>query len=357
MDSRSNTALMRSTQPPPQQPLPAPPQSDKTALWVVLGLFLTGVMVILWPHIFIAIHPGEAGVVWRRFGDGTNLETSYDEGTVIVWPWNTVYIYDLTIQDVRVSAPVYTSDGMQVEVSVSGRVRPNRERLPYLHREVGPDYLKKLIEPELITAVRTVIGKYDSKQVYANGEAGLLEEIRAEFQRRLETTDVDYDDVLLVKLLIPELVQTAIQTKLAVEQDSLSYEFKLEREQQEKQRRTIEAEGIANFEAVSGLSILHWRALEATAAFARSPNAKLVIVGNDAKSLPVVLNADLQQDPRLPAIEEGMESGEVASANAATPASAPTPAKTPAKANPSTPAPAASPAPFVFPNIWPSRGK
>ncbi|MCA9689247.1 MAG: prohibitin family protein [Myxococcales bacterium] len=289
-------------QPPRKEADPIEPKQvrlrngvDRTSMVTLAALVVLGVVIYLLPNILVAVHSGEAGVLWRRFGGGTDLDITYGEGTVVTWPWNKVHVYDLTVKQIRTEATVYTSDGMLLEVKVSGRCRPDRERLPQLHRDVGPDYIYKVVEPELITSVRTVIGKYDSKQVYAHGEAGLLEEIRSEFRRRLENQDIIYDDVLLVKMLIPNVVQDAIQRKLAIEQDALSYQFRIMREKQEKIRRALEAEGIQAFERISGVSMTQWRALEATTQLATSDNAKIVVLGNDAQSLPVLLNAELNK--------------------------------------------------------------
>ncbi len=245
-------------------------------------------LAYLAPHIFVAVDSGEGGVLWRRFFGGTELDWSYGEGTAVVWPWDRVYVYDVSVQQIRVEAPVYTSDGLLVQVSVSSRFRVDRSRLPELHIELGPDYVAKLVEPELITAVRMVIGRYDSKQVYTRGERRLRDEIREEFRNRLEGQLIDFHDVLLVKLKIPERMQEAIVGKLASEQERMAHEFI-------KQRRIVEAEGLRAFEDISNISAIHWHALETTAALAASNNAKMIVVGNDASSLPVLLNAEFEQ--------------------------------------------------------------
>lgn len=271
-----------------------PSSSQASVMGPLVTLIGVILLAYLWPSMFISIRPGEGGVLWYRFLGGTDMSRTYGEGMVLICPWDEMYVYDLTVQQIRVEAPVYTSDGLLLNVMASGRFRADREALPRLHRELGPDYVRKLVEPELVTSVRTVIGRFDSKQVYAKGEQELLDQIRYEFEARLADQDVVYEDVLLVKLLVPEHVQQAIQRKLALEQEALAYEFVLQRELQERQRREIEAEGIARFEAVSGVDILQWRALEVTNDLTQSPNSKVVIMGNDAGSLPVLLNAELQ---------------------------------------------------------------
>jgi regulator of protease activity HflC (stomatin/prohibitin superfamily) len=70
----------------------------------------------------------------------------------------------------------------------------------------------------------------------------------------------------------------------------------LKKELQEAKRKTIKAGGIADFQRIvsEGISpqLLKWKVLEATEKFADSPNTKIVIMGNDAGGLPVILSAE-----------------------------------------------------------------
>lgn len=274
---------------------------SRSGLAVVVVLVLVGALAYLAPNIFIPIRTGEGGVLWRRFFGGTEMELAYGEGTVVIFPWDKVHVYDLSVQQLRLQTTVYTSDGLLLNVTVSARFRADREHLPRLHSELGPEYVDKLVEPELLASVRAVIGRFDAEQVYARGEQGLTDAIRSEFEARLAGQDIQFSEVLLVKLLMPERLQEAVQDKLAREQEALAAEFVLQREQQEKQRRIVEAEGLAAFESISGVSILHWQALEATSELARSPNAKIVVTGNDHRSLPVLLDADFAPPAPAPA--------------------------------------------------------
>jgi regulator of protease activity HflC (stomatin/prohibitin superfamily) len=69
--------------------------------------------------------------------------------------------------------------------------------------------------------------------------------------------------------------------------------FTLDRERQEAQRKQIEAEGIAKYQAIvrQGMTgeYLQFKGIEATAKLAESPNTKVVIVGAGKGGLPVIL--------------------------------------------------------------------
>ena len=86
----------------------------------------------------------------------------------------------------------------------------------------------------------------------------------------------------------------AIELKAESEQVSQRMEFVLAKERQEAERKTIEAQGIADFQAIvsQGISpeLLKWKGIEATERLAESPNSKLVIMGNGKDQLPVILS-------------------------------------------------------------------
>ena len=72
-------------------------------------------------------------------------------------------------------------------------------------------------------------------------------------------------------------------------------EFVLQREQQESERKRVEAQGIKDFQNIvtQGISdkLLEWKGIEATMELAKTSNAKVVVVGN-SKGLPLIFSAE-----------------------------------------------------------------
>ena len=66
--------------------------------------------------------------------------------------------------------------------------------------------------------------------------------------------------------------------------------FVLQKEQQEAERKRIEAQGIADFQKIvaAGISpqLLEWKGIEATEKLAMSSNTKVVVIGNAKSGLP-----------------------------------------------------------------------
>ena len=85
----------------------------------------------------------------------------------------------------------------------------------------------------------------------------------------------------------------ALEAQLAQQQQMLEYDFRLLKEEKEKQRKRIEAEGIRMFQDIvaEGISdrYLKWKGIDATLALAESNNAKIVIIGAGEDGLPIIL--------------------------------------------------------------------
>lgn len=269
-------------------------------LLIVLLLFA---VTLLFNNIVHDVLPGQRGVLWSRFGGGTQMDRSYGEGILLTWPWDKVYVYDLREQATRLQTIVYAQDGLEITVNISVRFRLAIPELPLLHREIGPEFQEKVIGPETISTLRKVLGNYTPEMIYAKDEFGLLDELRRTLEADLDPRFFHVVSLLVLDLRLPAAVEDAIKLKLAEEQNMLSYRFRLEREEDEKVRRITEAEGIQEFEAISGVSILKWRGIEATERLATSQNAKIVMMGSGEGQLPVILNADVAGPAAAPAPE------------------------------------------------------
>jgi regulator of protease activity HflC (stomatin/prohibitin superfamily) len=264
------------------------------AFSVTTLLLLFGV-VVCWPRIVITIQPGESGVFWSRI-DGTSIDTVYGEGTHLIFPWNRMYIYDVRIAKVDHTVPVLSTEGLEMNVEVSVRYRPVAKSIPQLHQQIGPDYVERIILPEVITATREVMGRYRPEQLYALNTAEMQSQIVAKAAAQVRDRFVIVDDVLIRRIQLPDRVQSAIETKLQQEQAALEYEYRLARERQEKERKIIEADGIAEFAnrvgggKVFSESYLRWKGIEATLELAKSNNAKVIVMGSGKDGMPVILN-------------------------------------------------------------------
>jgi regulator of protease activity HflC (stomatin/prohibitin superfamily) len=260
---------------------------------VIILLLVLAVAIIYFDRIFIRIKSGQQGVLWHFF-TGTDLKHNYLEGLSVIFPWDEMAIYDVRNQEVADAFTVLSRDGLSILVEVSIRFHPQIERLPLLHVETGPAYVDRVVKPEVRAKIRYLIGQYLPEEIYSS--QGLLvrrtvEDAAPELAKR----HIALDDLLIKSITLPLKVQEAIETKLQQQQAFLEYEFRLQREAKEKDRKKIEAEGIQQFEVIIGKDggsfdkYLTYLGVQATLALAQSNNAKVVVIGGD-KGLPLILN-------------------------------------------------------------------
>lgn len=235
---------------------------------------------------------GQAGVRYSPFG-GTDLEKTYGEGLNVHAPWVDVIRYDVRVQERLENMEALSVNGLSIGTDVSVRWRPDAPRLPQLHTTYGTDYYRKLIQPELRSVVREVIGQFTPEQLYSSQRTVLQDDIFAEVQERVDDHFVRVEAVLIRDVRLPDQIKVAIEDKLKEEQEAERYQFTIEKERLEADRKRIEAEGEADYQRIITASLtsqfLRFKGIEATQQLANSPNSKTVIVGSGDDGLPLIL--------------------------------------------------------------------
>jgi prohibitin 1 len=88
-------------------------------------------------------------------------------------------------------------------------------------------------------------------------------------------------------------LQDAIERKLKQEQSALEYDFRLDSERKEAERKIIEAQAKSDANRILNASltsnILRDKGIEATIKLTESPNSKVVIIGSGKDGLPLIL--------------------------------------------------------------------
>ena len=260
---------------------------------VIGGLLFTFFFIFFWPMIVVTIHSGREGVMWSRFRGGTDIDRVYLEGTHLIFPWNRMYIYDVRINSVEHVVEVLSTDGLEIKVLTSIRYRPMIKAVPQLHKQVGPEYVQRIIIPEVVSAVREVMGKYRPEQLYTLQTDEMQGQIVSRAASQVRERFLVIDDVLIKRIELPMSVQKAIESKLNQEQQALEYAYRVDKEEQEKKRKEVEADGIAAWMSKTKMTgmgqLLQWKGIEATLELAKSPNTKVIVIGGK-DGMPLILN-------------------------------------------------------------------
>ncbi len=287
----------------PEPPKP-PGQRERLRRWVrkrggelaVIGVVVVFFLVYFAPSIFITVYPGYRGVLFKRLHEGVVEGKVFHEGLYLVAPWNILYPYNIRVHDMHLTPSVLSINGLAVGLEVSVRYYPDRERLPLLHKTVGPDYEEKVVKPVTQAAIRKVIGRYGPEEIYATEAQLIQEQILLEIISMNGRIPIVYDAFFIKTIKLPEMVQTSIENKLRAQQEYFTYEFRLKQAMEEIKRKILEAEGLHAFNNIIAGSltdrVLTWLGVQATLELARSPNAKVVLVGGGENGLPIILNLE-----------------------------------------------------------------
>ncbi len=258
-----------------------------------LAVFLLIAFLILTSTTFLTIEPGEKGVLFKRFGGGIDKEKIYNQGFHVIMPWNKMFVYDVRVDEDYETMEVLSKNGLNIKVELSFRFYPDPAKIGYLHDQIGPDYLNRIIKPEIRSATREVIGMYLPEELYSTKREAIQDEIFNTTSEAVKQKYLVLDAVLIREVTLPPTLQSAIEAKLKQEQESLEYEFRLTKERKEAERRIIEANAKSEANKILNASltdkILQDKGIEATLELANSPNSKVIIVGGGDKGLPLIL--------------------------------------------------------------------
>jgi len=259
---------------------------------ILLLFLLAFFLVFFFNRIVISIHPGELGVLWRLLGGGTQIDTVYREGIHIILPFNKMFIYNVRKQQFTDNINVLTLDGLTVAVRYSVRYFLETDTLPLLHQHVGPDYVNVVVRPEVRSVMRSVFGQFKPEEIYTTQKA-IEERVGIISKLHLEARFVALDDVPIESITLPARIADAIETKLAAQQTDQEYAFRLSIATKEAERKRIESNGIKVYNDTVNSSlttnVLTWHGILATQELAKSPNAKMVVIGSGKTSLPLIL--------------------------------------------------------------------
>ncbi len=261
--------------------------SRKAKLWILVPLLL---LII---GCGTNIPSGHHGVKYKRFSDGTEMGKIYPEGFNWHFPWNSMFVYKTQISEQKEDITVLSADGATIQLELSVWYRPIPMHLDSLQVNIGPDYYDRIIAPALRGEGRRIAGQYKPEEIYSSKREQIAKGLLEAMQSLMSDKFINIENVIFRNVILPLKITNAIDEKLSAQQEAQRMEFILQREEQEAERKRIEAQGIADFQEIvsSGLSpmLLQWKGIESTEKLAESQNAKIVIIGNSKDGLPLIL--------------------------------------------------------------------
>lgn len=263
--------------------------------FIIVGVIALFVLMGLSSSIFYTVNATQRAVIFYKFGEGLNKENVIYPGVHMKAPWNDVFVYNVQETSQDENMDVLDKSGLSIHVDVTVRFKPISDKIGYIYEKFNVDYVNVLVIPEVRSTVRQVMGRYTAEEIYSTKRAEVESTIKAESEKILHANNVAMVALLIRSIQLPEQIRVAIESKLQQQQEALAYQFRLDKERSEAERKRIAAEGESRANNIINNSLtanlLKMRGIEATLELSKSPNSKVIIVGGK-DGMPLILGGN-----------------------------------------------------------------
>jgi regulator of protease activity HflC (stomatin/prohibitin superfamily) len=171
------------------------------------------------------VQPGQRGLRWHPLTSGLSTET-LQNGFYWRAPWNDVFVYDIRWQSYTENVDALSADDLQVLIKAAVILRPIPEEVYFLAQEIGPDFYTRVVRPEFMAAVRSVVSGYPMVTV-PERSAEIANKIQAVVVEKLKGRHLEIQSVALADVDFPQIVLSAIEQKQSKEQQKEQKEFEV----------------------------------------------------------------------------------------------------------------------------------
>lgn len=250
-------------------------------------------LVIALTQCWTIIPAGHTGVI--DFLGNVSDET-LKPGVSLVNPMAKIEKMSIKTQELKELMSVPSKEGLSVNLEISLLFKLNSDMANEIYKTVGPEYAEIILVPQFRSVVRGVTARYEAKALYTASREKLAGEILDELGKLVGPRGITVEQAPLRQIQLPARLTQSIEEKLQAEQEAQRMAFILQKEEQEADRKRIEARGIADFQDIVSVNIsnmlLKWKGIEATEKLASSPNTKVIIIGSGKDGLPLILGGN-----------------------------------------------------------------
>jgi len=273
------------------------PQLDIKKLRPIIIGVIAVIFLLSIGKFWVTIPSGHAGVIYKKFSGGVDVnEAPYGQGFHLLAPWNDMHVYVTRQTEKTETMTVLSSNLLEIQLDITTFYQPVLGKLGYLEVERGSAYASVVVIPIMRSVVREVVAQFLPEEINTTKRDLLKNKIIEQSSIKLAENYVQLNDILIRNINLPDKLKASIEKKLQQEQEALEYEFKIDKEKLEADRKRIEAQGIQDFQKIITQSIndklLRWNGIEATLKLAESNNAKVVVVGSGKDGLPLILGGN-----------------------------------------------------------------
>lgn len=265
---------------------------------------ITAVVVLILAFLifrpFVIVPAGSRAVIFS-LNEGVR-EGQYGEGFHFLVPIvEQALLYDVRTQTYSMSKvhwegelrgddslTALTADGQTVGVDITVRFHPDPDNVWRLHKEVGTEYVAKILRPEIRSQTRVAISEFPVTQVYSESRQTVEDRIEKRLGESVERSYLVIDEVLLRDIRFSEAFAKAIENKQIAQQNAQRMQYVLERTEKEREQKIIEAEGEAQAIELKGQAVAeNARVIEYDYVLKIAPNVSTIISNGKSIAMPL----------------------------------------------------------------------
>ena len=222
---------------------------------VAAGIFIA--VVGVFSGSLVTVPAGHRAVIFNVFKGVEHY--SMGEGTHVIVPFiQSPTQYDVRTQTYTMSGfrdegdkkgddAIYalSSDGQHVKLDITVRYHLDADHVWEVQKEVGPDYLEKIIRPEAQTVVRNSVAMNTVTELYSVNRQKVQDMMRDQLVKSMKDNHIILDELLLRNVSFSDAFSQAIEQKQVAFQEAERMKYVLQKEEAEKNRKIIAATGEA----------------------------------------------------------------------------------------------------------------
>ena len=187
---------------------------------------------------------------------------------------------------------VLSNDGLEVVIDLTVLYRVSPSESPKIFKQIGVDYIDKIVRPVTRTRIRDNAVYYDAVALYSTKRNEFQQRIKKSIEDDFKMRGLVLEQLLIRNINLPASVKLSIESKINAEQDAQKMTFVLQKEKQEAERKRVEAQGIADYQRIISMGLtdkqLQYEQIKAQKELAASPNTKIIFM--NGKNTPVILS-------------------------------------------------------------------
>ena len=220
---------------------------------IVLGILALIILISVGTRTFVVVPAGAVGV-YSLFGKVSANEL--DSGLHLINPLGRVDKMSVRTEQYTMSASqnegarlgddsidALTKEGLTLKLDITVLYNLEKDKASDVFIALGKNYPEKIIRPEVRSSIRNIIAQYDANAVYTEKREDVILALTNNLKATLVKRGIVLQDVLLRNVALPAKLADSIQEKLQADQEAQRYDFILEKEKKEADRKRIEAAG------------------------------------------------------------------------------------------------------------------